>query len=265
MGVMRKKASDALGYKETQDNLSVRINAHKKFSNFSLEDWLDDNLPFSKGDLILDIGCGGGNLFPSYSRKLGSEGVIVGIDKVSDLLSEAVNRKCDARKILLEHDINIKLPFVDSLFDYVISSFSIYYVEKAEYILSEIKRVLKPSGEFIVIGPTNENAHELYDFNKKIFGIDRDEKITRRTNRIEEEFSPLAKDMFNNASIQKIPSKLMFPTKDEFLKYYMATLLYEESMEKTSLKPNYDELVLSNFPTLEISKEMIVLRGEKVE
>ncbi|GEM_PF-4093513 len=87
-----------LGYKESIDALSVRIDAHKKFSNFSLEDWLEKNLSFGDGDTILDIGCGSGNFFPVFSRKIGERGVIVGIDQSRELLAKALKSEYACKK-----------------------------------------------------------------------------------------------------------------------------------------------------------------------
>ena len=87
-----KEDVGALGYQERQNNLAVRIHAHKQFSNFNLESWIENNLDLKPGAMLLDLGCGNGNLFPIFSKKLGERGVIVGIDKSAELLSEAKNK-----------------------------------------------------------------------------------------------------------------------------------------------------------------------------
>ena len=252
-----------LGYNERQRNLSIRIEANKRFSNFDLEDWLDERLPFKPGDIILDIGCGNGNFFPRYSRKISNRGVIVGIDQSKELLLEAIKCECTTPKILLEWNMNNRFPFIERSFNYVISTFAIYYVDDVRAIIEDIKRVLKPSGEVFLIGPTNNNARELYEFNKNIFNFDRDEKVIRRTNRIEKEFYPVIRDIFESVSIEKIPSKLIFPSRVEFIAYYMATLLFEESVKRSGFKPDVKKLLSFNIPSLKICKEMIMLRGRK--
>jgi len=158
-----------------------------------------------------------------------------------------------------------KLPFIPESFDHVVSSYAIYYAEDVCAILEEIKRVLKPAGKVLLIGPTDRNAEELYAFNENMFGFKRDGKVTIRTNRLEKEFYPAMVKAFSRAISEKIDSKLIFPNKDEFLKYYRATLLFEESVKKAGYEPSYTELSSINFPALEISKEIIVIRGEKSE
>lgn len=260
---MAEKNNDnsLLGYQEKVDALSIRIKAHKEFSNFSLENWLDVNLPFKEKNVILDIGCGSGNLLPVYANKIGEKGAIVGIDQSPNLLAEASKLKIDTPFVLLEWDMNNRLPFMEKSFDYVISTFAIYYANDVRSILEDIKRVLKLDGQFLLIGPNDNNAAELYQFNKKIFGFDRNETADRRTNRLNKEFYPIAASIFKNVSLQKIDSKLIFPNKHEFVQYYMATLLFEESIKQAGFRLKYEEIMAIDLPSLEVSKEMIALWG----
>jgi len=264
MGKLTKSKDDLLGYTERKENLKIRIEANKRFCSFSLEDWLENNIPFNQGNIVLDIGCGNGNLFPVYSTKLGTDGVIVGVDKSQELLREAI-KEGTTPKMLLNLDINNSLPFIDKIFNYAISTFAIYYVDDSRAIINEIKRVLKLSGEVLLIGPTDNNAKELYEFNKKVFNIDRTDTATRRTNSLQREFLPAIKDIFGNVAVDIIPAKLVFPDKEKFIRYYMATLLFEESIKKSSFKPKADELISVDTDSLEFSKEMIVIRGKKNE
>ena len=259
----KKKSTIAIGYKEKSDALAIRINANKKYSNFSLEDWLIKNLPFKKSDIILDIGCGSGNLFSIYAEFLSETGIIVGMDKSEELIGAAMACEIPTPKVILKGDMNTYLPFANNHFDYVISTFAIYYTENMDLILNEVNRVLKPSGQFLLLGPTNKNAKKLYDFNKAVFGFDKDNKVTKRTNRIEMGFYPRSKTIFQNVTINKIQSELVFPDKEKFIEYYMATLLFEESTMKAKYWPDKESLIAIEFPSLKISKEMIILKGTK--
>lgn len=252
-----------VGYNEKRDCLSIRIEAHKKYSNFSLDDWLSRNLSIKEGQSLLDIGCGDGNFFGLYGGKLGRGGLVVGIDQSDELLEKASKRETAASTLLLKWSMNDTMPFVPSSFNAVISTFAIYYVDDVSRILGDIKRVLRDGGEMLLIGPTDANAKELYDFNELVFGIKRDEKIGIRTNRLQTEFAPAAQGVFKNCRIETIPSKIQFPSQDEFIRYYKATLLFEESLKKTFRAVTDEYLKSIPFPAWEISKEMAVVRGEK--
>jgi SAM-dependent methyltransferase len=181
------------------------------------------------------------------------------------LLAEAALVNIITPVVLLQLNMNNPLPFVPGSFDYVISTFAIYYVEDVTLIAEDIRRVLKRHGEFIFIGPTDKNARELYDLNKMVFKIDRTERIDKRTNRIEKEFYPVMSKLFKHVTTMIIPNKLIFPNKKEYLKYYLATLLFEESVKEANRKFDLHHLEEIDLPSLEISKEMIMLRGESAD
>lgn len=264
MNNKHENSNTGLGYQETQSALETRIQAHQKYSSFSLEEWVERYLPLSMGEILLDIGCGNGNLFPSYSKKLGNQGVIVGLDQSTNLLSNAAKREGVTPRLLLQWDMNQSFPFVENSFNLVVSFFAIYYADDVERIVTEIKRVLKTEGSLFLIGPTDRNAGELYDFNEKLFGIARDEKINRRTNRLEKEFSHTVQKVFGSIHCDKIPCKLVFPNREEFVRYYLATLLYEESVKKAGTAPTNNDISAIKMPSYEVSKEMIVLYSKKL-
>lgn len=255
--------NNALNYNEKKDNLAIRIEANKRFSNFNLEDWLREYLPFQYGDKIIDIGCGNGNLFLSYAQKLKSNGLIVGLDQSKDLLFEAKKSDFVTPHILLLWNMNSQIPFMDESFDHAISTFAIYYANDIPALIRDIARVLKPGGEVIFIGPADNNAKELYDFNTIIFNIDKSRKAIQRANRIKQICYPAARDVLDDVLLSRISSKLIFPSREEFIKYYTATLLFEESLAESGLNPKAEKIFSAHIPSLEISKEMIFLRGRK--
>ncbi|MGH3920189.1 MAG: class I SAM-dependent DNA methyltransferase [Pseudonocardiaceae bacterium] len=50
---------------------------------------LVDQLPLSRGDVVLDVGCGTGLCFEPLQRKIGSTGTIIGIDEAPAMLAVA--------------------------------------------------------------------------------------------------------------------------------------------------------------------------------
>ena len=53
---------------------------------------LVDLLPLRRGDVVLDVGCGTGLCFERVRSRVGSEGVIVGVDASRDMLAVAADR-----------------------------------------------------------------------------------------------------------------------------------------------------------------------------
>lgn len=138
-----------------------------------------------KGEKVLEVGCGKGDL----SILMATQGVnVTGIDLSQNLLKNASKR---ARKLGL--DINFKqaditdLPFEDSCFDVVISTLTFHYLseEEKELALKEIFRVLKPGGRFVAA----EFGGKLDWLQKSLsqFGGLKDEFLKKNGFRIEEE------------------------------------------------------------------------------
>jgi SAM-dependent methyltransferase len=260
---MPKKLAGNLGYNEVQEKINIRINAHKKFSNLSLEDWLGENLSLNAGNSILDLGCGNGNFFPVYEKQIKERGLIVGMDKSTELLSRASNIDTNCRKILLELDLDQEWPIFNSIFDLAISTFAIYYASSVNDVLRKINDLLLPSARLCLIGPTSNNAAELYEYNKSVFGFDRSDKIETRTTRLENEFLPECRNTFGRVETRMIASKLVFPDRNEFIKYYCASLLFEESSKAAGREPSWDELAEKATETPELSKGMIAIWSYK--
>ena len=63
------------------------------------------------------------------------------------------------------------LPFPEASFDLCLSNFAIYNAADPAFTLRELKRVMAPGAELVLIsGPTLNNAREIYDFNERLTG-----------------------------------------------------------------------------------------------
>ena len=156
-----------------------------------------------------------------------------------------------------------KLPFAEGMFDLCMSNFAIYNVRDADFTLHELHRVLDVGGELVLIGPTPNNVLELYEFNEKVTGRRMDEKTRRRTERIVKEFLPLALDVFGNVKAEVIRSVLTFPDRDEFLRYFCSTLLYEEIAEREGLTLEQLREHCPPAGEMPVSKEMVAVVATK--
>ncbi len=98
------------------------------------------------GRRILDAGCGSGPLFAAL-RDRGA--IVTGIDTSTGML-ELARRRLGARADLQVADLGSPLPFPDGVFDDVIASLVLHYLEDWGPALAELRRVLKPGGRMIV-------------------------------------------------------------------------------------------------------------------
>jgi ubiquinone/menaquinone biosynthesis C-methylase UbiE len=95
---------------------------------------------------VLEIGCGNGANFPLYPPGVAE---LVATDPDPHMLKEARSRAAElGRNITLEQAGAEALPFEDASFDAVVSTLVLCSVPELDKALNEIRRVLKPGGEF---------------------------------------------------------------------------------------------------------------------
>jgi Methylase involved in ubiquinone/menaquinone biosynthesis len=104
-----------------------------------------------------DIGCGGGaNIARLLQRTF--QGTVTGIDfsPVSVRKSTKVNAKAiqEGRCKVLEGNV-ANLPFADGSFDVVTAFETIYFWPDIEHCFNEVKRVLKPGGQFVIVNESD--------------------------------------------------------------------------------------------------------------
>ena len=112
-------------------------------------DWIQAIIPFIQGTNILEIGPGPGYL----QHLLCDRGLSVfGLDESMQMIHRAKNRleRADYKTISLARGLAQTLPFPDAKFDSVISTFPSEYISDSK-TLSEIRRVLRDDGHFIVL------------------------------------------------------------------------------------------------------------------
>ena len=253
-----------LSYKEKHDRLAVRIRAHKEFANFDIDEWIVGFLTRRRRQSIFDLGCGNGNHLHLYLDSVGSQGRVAALDREAALIDQAKSRYGDVGNLDLRiGSMDAPLPFADGSFDTSFSNFAIYNAGDPAATLGELKRTLQPGGEVVLIGPTINNARELYAFNERLTGKAIDDVTLIRTDRLRREIVPLARAIFGEVREEVINSHLNFPSAEEFLRYYMATMLYEEGAEKEgrTLVEMHAALCAEN--PLILSKEMlaVIARG----
>jgi ubiquinone/menaquinone biosynthesis C-methylase UbiE len=249
-----------LSYKEQLDKLQVRIRAHKEFANFDVGDWIAEFVARRPRHAIFDLGCGNGNHIGIYVKHVAAGGKVVGLDREVRLIEEArATYKGQSGLELLVGSMDDRLPFDDASFDLCFSNFAIYNASNPRFTLTELRRVLKPGGELVLIGPTRNNAFELYEYNQRLTGTAIDEITLIRTDRLRQEIEPIVKDVFGSAREEVLNSRLNFPSADEFLLYFRSTMLYEEGAEKRRVSDEEMRAALPPGGPYPVSKEMLAV------
>ena len=256
--------STDLSYKEKPERLADRIRAHKLFADYDIEDWIERFLARRSRRHVFDLGCGDGNHLALYLRHVGPDGTVTGLDREAALIEAARRRYADDPRLRLRvGSMDDPLPFPDSSFDTCFSNFAIYNARDVGFTLTELRRVMTPGAELVLIGPTTNNARELYEYNARLTGTAIDEITLIRTDRLRREILPRAREVFGEVAEEVVSSYLTFPDVDEFLRYFRSTMLYEEGAEKMGLPDERLRAACRPKTDIRVSKEMLALIATK--
>lgn len=100
----------------------------------------------SKGELILDSGCGTG-VFTKDFISAGAK--VVGLELSSPMLARAGEKLSGTPFLMIQGDME-RLPFADRVFDKTVSVTAIEFVKDARDAVDELFRVTKPGGLIVV-------------------------------------------------------------------------------------------------------------------
>lgn len=101
-----------------------------------------------EGEVVVDLGCGGGMDVFLAARKVGSTGRVIGIDMTIEMLerARAGQQKLGLTNVEFHQSTIDKLPLPDNSVDCVISNCVINLVPDKLAVFRDILRVLKPGG-----------------------------------------------------------------------------------------------------------------------
>lgn len=113
------------------------------------------NLDFLKivpGESILDLGCGKGNEAIQAAIQTGTEGKVTGLDITQAMIDTACLKAAEmgVSNVLFTTGNIENLPFDNNAFDAVMSNCVINHAKNKNRVYSEIFRVLKAGGRFVV-------------------------------------------------------------------------------------------------------------------
>ena len=122
-----------------------------------------------RGDKVLDIAGGTGDLTAKFSRIVGSEGTVVLADINDSMLKVGRDRLMDrgvVNNVRFSQADAQYLPFPDNTFDVITLAFGLRNVTDKDLALRSMLRVLKPGGRLLVLEfskPANPVLSKVYD------------------------------------------------------------------------------------------------------
>ena len=214
---------------QNSTNVSARINLHKLYSENEQGwfPWLYEEMELKSGMRILEVGCGNGALWTENLDKIpmgkGTEIILSDIsggmlqDAKRNIFGEDNNykrlKKDNSQKLarvikFQEFDCN-NIPYSDESFDVVIANHTLFYCDKPEEAVAEIRRVLKKNGVLYASTYGGKHMREITELVKgfddrmnlsanvlyNVFGLDNGAKILSKS------FDNVEKCIFDDALV----------------------------------------------------------------
>ena len=109
----------------------------------------------SEPDLVLEVGCGHGELAERIGRELDAR--VVALDQ-SERMVELTRRRGVEAIVGDAQD----LPFRSGIFDCAVAAWMLYHVGDLQQALGELRRVLRPDGRLVAATSSERNLAELW-------------------------------------------------------------------------------------------------------
>jgi SAM-dependent methyltransferase len=122
----------------------------RRFAQGLQENWRAtvDLCEASVGGTLLDLGCGDGELTLAVQRRIAAARAI-GIDLLRENIAALHEKGIEG----VQSDLNTPLPFENASVDFVLASHVIEHVSDTDLFVSEVHRVLRAGGIFVVATP----------------------------------------------------------------------------------------------------------------
>ena len=155
-------SSVARNYDVMNDLMSLGI--HRVWKRFAI-----DLAGVRRGERVLDLAGGTGDLTAAFARATGSQGRVVLADINAEMLEQGRARLTDRGVVGNVEFVQANaecLPFEEGSFDCITIAFGLRNVTDKDAALASMRRCLKPGGRLLVLEfskPVNAGLSRLYD------------------------------------------------------------------------------------------------------
>lgn len=132
------------------------------------------------GDTVLDFGVGTGFFAVSALEIIGENGKLFGTDISKDMLEYTKERTENFSNVELILSDENEIPVKEKNVAFAMMAFVLHELPNKEKVLSQIKRILKPGGELLIIDWSTENIKKGPPVNDRI-SLENASKLLKET------------------------------------------------------------------------------------
>lgn len=153
------KVTEQLQFTEEQGR--IFLTAGDRPERIARRRQLIDSVSVQRGERILEVGCGGGQLSAEIAVLVGPTGRVEGVDISDDMVAAARLRFREQPFSSWVHFTQAdaaELPFADGSFDAAVSHMVLEYVNPIDIALRELRRVLRKGGRILVVDHDSDSV-----------------------------------------------------------------------------------------------------------
>jgi SAM-dependent methyltransferase len=153
----------------TDEMLLVRQRTHELYSipKINFAEWVLDRIVWQGNEHVLDVGSGPGTYFDLVRGHIPNGELVAG--DLSYGMTRIAQQHPEAGQVL---NLDAQsLPFATASFDVVLANHMLYHIPDLDRALSEIRRVLRPTGCIIAATNSQFNLPEFEQLIRRTYGL----------------------------------------------------------------------------------------------
>lgn len=238
-------------------NLNARVQLHERFSTnpYNWFCWVFDQYDLPESCRILELGCGPAEIWRKNQQRIPQGWQITLSDFSAGMLAQARQNLADTRPFDFRVVDAQSIPFDDALFDAVIANHMLYHVPDRPRALREIRRVLKPGGQFFATTNGEKNMVELMELPAR-FDPEHAVDSFAMTNEftLESGLGQL-QAIFDQVSMRRYPDSLRLTEAAPIVAYIQSTVRFGSTIRQADFLAFVEQELERNHGVIAVTKD----------
>ena len=148
------------------NNLAARAQIHIRFSTnkYGWQQWLFDQFDLPADARVVEFGTGPSWLWAENLHRIPTEWAITLTDFSSGMIAESKQNLAHSGRPFKHDVVDVQsIPYADATFDAVIANHMLYHVPDIKKGISEMRRILKPTGKLFTATNGKNHLRELHE------------------------------------------------------------------------------------------------------